>query len=142
MIIREMERKDLNDVSVLYEELYRPSNIANIEEEFQLINDSDNYILLVAEDNGKVVGTAMGIICYTMVANFKRFLVMEAVVVDENYRGHGVGKMMLLEMEGRAKARGCSYIILASGDKRKESHKFYEAFGYGEDKVRGFRKFI
>ncbi|WP_170932561.1 GNAT family N-acetyltransferase [Desulfosporosinus sp. FKB] len=143
MIIRDMEEKDLNDIAILYEELLgQKSNIENLLRTFPLMNDSDNYILLVAEDNGKVIGTVMGIICLTMVADLKKFLVMEAVIVDENYRGNGVGKKMLLELETRAKRRGCSYIILVSGNQRKEAHKFYEAFGYGEDEAKGFRKFI
>lgn len=143
MIIRDMKEKDLNDVAVLYEKLFgQKSNIENMLEKFPLMNDSNSYILIVAEDNGKVIGTVMGIICHTMVANLKSFLVMEAVVVDENYRGNGIGKEMLLDLESRAKRQGCSYIILVSGNQRKEAHKFYEALGYGEDKAKGFRKFI
>jgi len=91
----------------------------------------------VAEENGKVVGTVMGIICLTMVSNFNSFLVIEALIVDD-----GISKLMLLELENRAKGLGCSYIILVSGKQRKEAHKLYEALGYGEDEAKGFRKFI
>lgn len=138
-----MEEKDLNDIAILYEKLFgQKSNIENMLRTFPLMNGSDNYILLVVEDNGKVIGTVMGIICLTMVADLKKFLVIEAVVVDENYRGNGIGKKMLLELEARAIRQGCSYIILVSGNQRKEAHKFYEALGYAEDKAKGFRKFI
>lgn len=139
MLIRDMEEKDLNDVAILYESLIgRKSNI----DKFYFISNNDSYILIVAEENGKVVGTVMGIICLTMVSNFNSFLVIEALIVDEGYRGNGISKLMLLELENRAKGLGCSYIILVSGKQRKEAHKLYEALGYGEDEAKGFRKFI
>lgn len=142
MLIRDMQEKDLNDVGVLYDSLFgQKSNLERMVETFSLMND-DSYILIVAEENGKVIGTVMGIVCLTMVANLESFLVIEAVVVDKDYRGNGIGKKMLLDLEDRAKRQGCSYIILVSGDQRKEAHKFYEALGYGEDKAKGFRKFL
>lgn len=143
MLIRDMEEKDLDDVAILYESLIgQKSNRKNMAEKFLLMSNNDNYILIVAEENGKIVGTVMGIICLTMVSNFNSFLVIEALIVDKEYRGRGISKQMLLELEDRAKGLGCSYIILVSGKQRKEAHKLYEALGYGEDEAKGFRKLI
>jgi phosphoglycolate phosphatase len=113
----------------------------NIVEKFSLMNNN-SYILIVAEENGMIIGTVMGIICLTMVANLNSFLVIEVVVIDKKYRGNGIGKVMLLELKNRVKRQGCSYIILVSGEQRKEAHKFYEVLGYDEGKSKGFRKFI
>ncbi|WP_088187429.1 GNAT family N-acetyltransferase [Desulfosporosinus sp. FKA] len=143
MLIRNMEEKDLNDVAILYESLIEPkNNRKNMIEKFSSMRSNYNYILIVAEEDGKIVGTVMGIVCLTMVSNFNSFLVIEALIVDKEYRGHGISKQMLLDLEDRAKGLGCRYIILVSGKQRKEAHKLYEALGYGEDEAKGFRKFI
>ncbi len=138
-----MEEKDLNEVAILYESLMdKKSDIDDIIEKFSLMKKNDNYILIVAEENNKVVGTVMGVVCPTMLSNFNAFLVVESLIVDKNCRGKGVGKAMLLELETRAKSMNCSYLILVSGSHRKEAHKLYEAMGYAKDGAKGFRKYI
>ena len=141
MLIRNMEEKDLKDVSMLYESLMdQKSDIGSMIEKFSLMSKNHNYILIVAEENGKVVGTVMGIICVTMVSNFNFFLVVEDLIVDKEYRKRGISKGMFLKLESRAKELGCTYSILVSGKQRKEAHKLYEGLGYGEDGAKGFRK--
>lgn len=143
MLIRNMKEKDLNAVSILYKSLIgKQCNAENMANKFALMNNNDNYILIVAEEHGKIVGTVMGVICITMVANFNYFLAIEALVVDNEYRGNGISKLLLLNMENSAKRAGCSYIILVSGKQREVAHKLYEALGYGKDEAKGYRKFI
>ena len=143
MLIRNMKEKDLNGVSILYKSLIgKQCNAENMAEQFALISKNDNYILLVAEENGKVVGTVMGIRCITMVSNFNYFMAIEALIVDNEYRGKGISKLLLLNMENSAKQVGCSYIILVSGKQREVAHKLYESLGYGKDEAKGYRKFI
>lgn len=141
MLIREMEEKDLNEVSKLYDSLMgQKHNVENMASKFPIMKKNDDCILLVAEEDGKVVGTVMGIVCPTMVLNFNFFLVLEALIVNEEYRGKGIAKSMLLELENRAAEIGCGYIILVSGKQRTEAHKLYEALGYAEEGAKGFRK--
>lgn len=143
MLIRKMEEKDLKEVSELYESLMgKKSDSKSMLSKFSKMNESNNYILLVAEYNGKVVGTVMGIVCDTMVLNFNFFLVIEALIVNEEYRGKGIAKSMLLELENKAAEIGCGYIMLVSGKQRAEAHKLYEALGYAEEGAKGFRKFL
>lgn len=46
----------------------------------------------------------------------------------------------MAEIERIAKERNCGYMILVSGDQRKEAHRFYEKLGFGDEKVQGYRK--
>lgn len=143
MVIRSMEEKDLKEVSQLYDSLMgQKNNVENMAAKFAVMSKSSDYILLVAEEDGKVVGTVMGIVCPTMVLNFNFFLVIEALIVDEEYRGKGIARSMLLELENRAVEIGCGYIILVSGKQRTEAHKLYEALGYAEEGAKGFRKIL
>lgn len=143
MLIRDMEERDLNEVASLYELLMEEeSNIENMIKQFSALKNNKSYILMVAEEEGKIAGTVMGVTCITMVSNFNSFLVIEDLIVDKNYRGKGIAKGMMLELEKRAKEADCSYAILLSGKQRKEAHKLYESLGYGEDGARGFRKFF
>lgn len=143
MIIRKMEERDLYDVAALYEILSgEKSNIESMVNQFALANSNKNYMLVVAEEQGKVAGTAMGIVCLNMMADFNSFLVIEAVIVGEEFRRKGIGKGILQYLEREAKSRGCSYLVLVSGEQREEAHRLYEYLGYGKDGVKGFRKLL
>lgn len=48
----------------------------------------------------------------------------------------------MLEFERIAKERDCYYIILVSGEQRKEAHVFYEKLGFKDEKVEGYRKHL
>lgn len=134
----------LADVPELVE-LYRELVPWNLEVEssidlYQKMQTDDNYAVLVAEDEeGRLVGTAMGICCRSLAGGEKNFLVIEDVVVKETVRGRGVGKLLLSALDDYALRHNCSYAILVSSGFRKGAHAFYEKMGFVED-VRGFRK--
>mgnify|MGYP001446313437 CR=1 FL=1 len=94
------------------------------------------YYSVEATIDGTMVGTAMGVIITALDGNF---MVVENVVVSEQCRGQGVGKLILKELDRFALENQCTYAILVSSGFRKNAHKFYEAVGYVDD-VRGFRK--
>lgn len=81
----------------------------------------------------------LGIICKSLAANFEAFLVVEDVIVDEEFRRAGVGRALFMKMDEIALENKCAYSILVSSGFRKEAHRFYESMGYS-DSVLGFRK--
>jgi len=101
-----------------------------------------SYILLVARENDKVVGTVMGIICMDLVKDCQPFMVIENVVVKSEFRGIGVGIELMQHLETLARSRNCYYTMFVSSGHRKEAHKFYEAIGYEPGLVRGFKKYL
>lgn len=108
----------------------------NAEETLEEICKKDNYAMLIAKKDGVVLGTATAI-CSTLLTG--SFLVVEDVVVREDTRGQGVGRLLMEAIDDYAKEKNADYTILVSSGFRKGAHKFYEACGYTED-VRGFRK--
>lgn len=136
--IENMQKEDLPQISVLYEELI-PEGISlqQLEKQFEKIKQKQDYYLLVAKENKKVLGTAIGIVCQALDVPF---LVIENVVVDATCRNQGVGKKIFQELDNIATESNCQYAILVSSGFRKVAHKFYQSMGY-EDDVRGFRKY-
>lgn len=95
-----------------------------------------DYALLIAREGDEVLGTVTGICCRAL---SMPFLVIEDVVVREDCRGKGIGKVLMEELDRFALENKCEYAILVSSGFRKEAHGFYEKQGFTED-VRGFRK--
>ena len=55
---------------------------------------------------------------------------VDELVVDENYRGQGIGKMLMNRIEEIAISKHCKQIELDSSFHRKEAHHFYENIGF------------
>jgi GNAT superfamily N-acetyltransferase len=59
-----------------------------------------------------------------------RYLVLDELVVDNNYRGKGYGTKLLEYLENQAKELNVSGIGLLSGIKREKAHEFYIKNGF------------
>ncbi|SHN56246.1 GNAT family N-acetyltransferase [Desulfovibrio litoralis] len=140
MKIEKANLSDVEELSSLYYQLTKKYPEHNkMKPIFDLISKDKNYYLLVAlNQENKAVGTAMGVICYDLIDLCAPFMLIENVVVSESYRGQGIGKMLMLELEAIAYSNKCALIILVSGNARKEAHTFYENLGY--PMVKGFKK--
>lgn len=55
---------------------------------------------------------------------------IDELVIDEEYRGNGFGKLMIESITEIAQNLKCKRIELDTAFYRKESHKFYESIGY------------
>lgn len=140
MQIEKLKKQEIPQLLELYKELADYENsVAMSEQIFDKINSDENYYFLVAKENDKIIGTVMGIICYSIPVSSMPFMVVENVVVKKEYREKGVGKKLFKQHDIIAMDNNCAYSFLVSGEKRKEAHKFYLKQGYNEP-VKGFRK--
>ena len=143
MEIVQIQKNDLPDLSQLHEELSdSKSNFSKIEANFALMIRNDYYHLIGAKIDKRLVGSLMGILCLDLVGECRPFMIIENVIVSNEYRNKGIGKALLNEIEMIAKKLNCYYIFFVSGDNRKEAHRFYESVGYNNDKVKGFKKYL
>ncbi len=139
--IRNLNENDLNEVAELYTLFWNDKmNLSKMKEKFTQISGNSNYIFLCAEYNGKVIGTIQGIICEELYGDCIPFLVMENFVVDENFRGKGIGRRLLSELEKVGKEKNCSQIIFITETDRKDTVKFYEKLGFNSISHKGFKK--
>ena len=105
---------------------------------FSEINALPGCELLVAEENGEVIGTTMLMIVPNLSHKALPWAVVENVVVDSEYRRQGVGRLLMDYCMAKAKEAGCYKVQLLSNKGRNEAHKFYLSLGY-KASAEGFR---
>lgn len=84
----------------------------------KLLRDPD--LFLVAEAGGKMIGTVIGGF------DGRRGLIYH-LAVEAGFRQHGIGSLLMDEVERRLKAKGClkCYLMVAAGN--EGAFQFYEA---------------
>lgn len=139
-----LKSEDLPGLKVLYEAGFEGSatNFESMLSTYERIKNNPNYIILIARSGEKVSGSVMGVLCYELFGNCQPFMVVENVVVLNEFRGQGIAKKLMIRLEECARERDCSMILFVSSAHRENAHKLYESLGYGLDKVNGYRKRI
>lgn len=142
MVIDFLQSGDLAGLKDLYEKGFDSavSNSDAITKTFEIIKDNPDYIILCAKADNRVVGSVMGVVCYELFGKCLPFMVVENVVVLNDYRNRGIARKLMLRLEECALQRYCSTILFVSSAHRFGAHKLYESLGYGIDKVNGYRK--
>lgn len=134
IFIRDIIDEDYEILADLIEELGYPSNKNNISERLYEINSNKYYKTLVAEVDNKVVGFIglCKLYAYEYDGEYIRII---SLVVNEKYRGKGIGTFLLKSAEKWAISEGAIAIALNSGIKREKAHEFYYGNGY---KIKGY----
>ena len=104
----------------------------------KILNNENHQILVCESESGKVLGTAMGVVCHDLYKG--NFMAVENFVVDESARGKGMGRALMESLEKIAKKQDCWYMNLVSSSFRSGAHKFYEKVGFKRES--GFRKIL
>ena len=86
--------------------------------------DEEEFILKVENENGEIVG---GCIAEAFEYNWSRMF-LDTLWVDERYRHHGIGSMIIHEIERIASEKGCRVVTL--GTASYMARPFYEKHGY------------
>ena len=87
----------------------------------KLRHDPDLFI--VAEDDGRVIGTVIGGF------DGRRGLIYH-LAVEQAYRHRGVGRMLMDEIERRLIAKGCLRCYLLVKDDARDVIEFYRRLGW------------
>jgi GNAT superfamily N-acetyltransferase len=109
---------------------------ARFRENYPSLLGDDGACLLLAAAGGEVVGYLLGFRHLTFYANGPVGWVEEIVVRDQE-RGHGVGRLLMDAFEQWADAQGCALAALAT----RRAAPFYRALGY-EESAAYFRKVL
>lgn len=88
-----------------------------------------NGIKLLARQEDKIVGRAF---LYIIKNDLRQetYGFLEDLFVEEEYRGQGFGKQLILEVIETAKKNNCYKLLATSRHSRPEIHQLYEKFGF------------
>jgi ribosomal protein S18 acetylase RimI-like enzyme len=143
MNISEIEKEDLADLAILYQQLIpNEYSIPIMETVFSRNIDNPNHLIIGAKVNGDLVGTLLASTSEMLFGKCKSFMVIEDVVVDSTNRKKGIGNALMSYAEKYAKKQDCSYIMLITDRDRKGSQDFYKSPGYKTDTYCAFKKHI
>jgi len=97
---------------------------------FEQINQDPNHELIVAEQNGEVIGTLH--LMFLPSVSFQGGLraQVESVRVDTLFQSQGIGSEMMKWAMERAKQRGAHVVQLTTHKSRLDAHRFYERLGF------------
>ena len=132
-------------------ELYRELAITTSEVELSWSPSLDDYRrvlaeicaapgheLLVAEDQGQVVGTMVLLIVPNLSHGACPWALVENLVIGHGNRRRGLGRLLMDYAIARARDAGCYRIVLSSDKRRREAHRFYRSLGF-QASAHGFR---
>ena len=127
--IRSAKVEDTLQIATLLEQLGYPSKTEVVKERICLLSSGGADRIWVAEFQGKVVGLLA--FHLTPLLHVSGSLGrITAVVVDERFRGKGIGRQLVETAERWAWERDCTRIEVTSGDQRAQAHQFYQDLGY------------
>ena len=126
--IREMEPMDMAVCRLLLSQLGYDLSLQEMKRRYDTINQKQDHAIFVGEQDGQVVA----LLHFFERPAFDKSpeVIVQALVVDQNFRGTGVGKKMMNMAERWALDRGFSSVALTSSVSRSDAHSFYNRIGY------------
>ena len=105
---------------------------------FHHIEANPRHRLLVAEDEGRVVGTVTLMIVPNLSYRGQPWAHVDNVAVDRASRSKGIGEALMRYTVEEARRAGCYKLSLTSNKRRAEAHRFYRRLGFSASHE-GFR---
>ena len=139
--IRRAQASDAEAISKLYSELNTLSPPSVLPDRIAIIGESDNTFLLVCDDDGEIIATALVCLCQDVMFQHQPFAVVENVIVSAEYQREGIGKSMMDYIEALCLQHDCSKIMLQTSNENRSARDFYTVMGYDPDAKIGFIKY-
>lgn len=110
------------------------------EQWFKDLIASPSHDLLIAEENGKVLGIA----CLSIIMGpiVRKNAYLEDFVTDSTVRGKGIGSKLWEAMLDWSKEKGCNSLVFTCGNGREKAQEFYKHHGAEIYDTNYFRKAI
>lgn len=115
-----------------------PDQPALYRKAFDRIAGDPNQRLMVAEQDGKVIGTFQLTIIPGLSRRGASRALVEAVRIHADARGAGLGTQLFEWVIAEARQLGCAVLQLTSDATRVDAHRFYERLGFEASHI-GFK---
>lgn len=139
--IRRATKNDALAIANLYRELNTLSPVSVSPERIAAVANSEDTFLLVCDDAGEIVATALLCLCQDVMFDNQPFALVENVVVSADHKRAGIGKSMMDYIEAFCLEQNCSKIMLQTSSGNRSAQDFYTAMGYDPDAKIGFIKY-
>jgi ribosomal protein S18 acetylase RimI-like enzyme len=138
MIIRQARREDIPPIVAMLaddalgatRERYQDPPPQAYWDAFNAIDSDPNNRLLVAEENGVVVGCLQ----LTFIPGLSRLgaerAQIESVRIASSQRGSGLGRKLIEEAIAQARVHGSKLVQLTTDKTRMDARRFYEGLGF------------
>ncbi len=120
---------DEERIALLSLQLGYPSSPEEIRSRLLPILSDPGHAVYLAEGPGGFVAGWVHVCLHRSVETDFRAEVA-GLVVDSEWRGRGIGRLLMEQAEAWARAQGCRAVTLRSNVIRAEAHRFYENLGY------------
>jgi GNAT superfamily N-acetyltransferase len=138
--VRPMLLEDAGRISELAEQLGYPSSSGQTQHRIKEVLQAADHCAFIAIADGYAVGWIHAFKTFSIESD--PFIQIAGLVVDENYRGKGVGKQLVEKVKEWALSKNFYEIRVRSNSKRLESHLFYPALGFVETKEQKVYKLL
>ncbi|WP_088189565.1 GNAT family N-acetyltransferase [Desulfosporosinus sp. FKA] len=88
------------------------------------------YKVFVVADSDQIIAACSLIILENLGHRGAKLALAESVIVAANYRGSGIGSMLMHFIMDEAKEGNCYKLMLSSNKKRLQAHAFYQKQGF------------
>lgn len=132
IIIRKARKEDINQIFKLGEQIPELKfSKKHFHEKFELkqFTKGNDNIFLIAEFNKEILG-----FIYAKILT-KDWCMLDNLVVDEKYREHGIGTILLNELYKILKKQKVSYVQILEEIHHKNTRNFWKDKGFKEEKV-------
>jgi GNAT superfamily N-acetyltransferase len=97
----------------------------------------EKFLALVAKDGEKIVGYLIGVIYEKVPTHIKaeKLAELENMFVLEDYRSHGIGKMLITKLKDWCKENDVEILKVGTLFKNTKAINFYKENGFEEDEI-------
>lgn len=128
MEIRKAAISDAPAISSLSKQLGYTISEKDTAHNLQQLQESHNDVVLVAVMNNKVVGWIH--VLHTIRVETGSFCEIAGLVVNEEERGKGIGKLLIAKAIAWSKTKNCESLRVRTNVVRTETHEFYKRTGF------------
>jgi GNAT superfamily N-acetyltransferase len=125
--VREALLTDAPRITSLAGQLGYEVPLAHVERQLRRVNDERAIFVAVVPRAGVVGWIAVSL--FEGLTDSGRADI-DGCVVEDEYRGNGIGRLLVQTAETWARRRNCTSIRLVSNVMRERAHEFYKRLGY------------
>ncbi|MDN5203254.1 GNAT family N-acetyltransferase [Fulvivirgaceae bacterium BMA10] len=130
MLIRKLEKTDVEDVTRLSDQLGYPTSMECMIQNIEMIKVSDDHEAFVAVDasNDQLLGWIHVFLTHRLESG--SFCEIGGMVVDENVRGKGIGTKLVKAAQDWSIGKRCFNMRVRTNVVREKTQKFYHQQGF------------